>query len=128
VFGTWHGSFGLNTAYGDPIIENTPSTTESPTPQVIEFIPSVPQDAPEITLISRNSDNEFSVINTQDDSTDEVSILGSKATGDNGLGAVVLNELPTRSVNLVLIAGTIFLLIISAAGLNQIRLMRRANL
>ncbi|MFZ2125719.1 MAG: hypothetical protein WA087_02540 [Candidatus Saccharimonadales bacterium] len=130
VFGTWHGSFGLNTAYGDPIINNNPSpdVTESPTTRVIEFIPSVPQDAPEITLISRNSGNEFSVINTQDDSTDDVAILGSKATGNNGIGAVFLNELPTRSVNLALIAGTIFLLIISAAGLNQIRLMRRANL
>ena len=116
VFGSWFGSFGINTSAGNPIVSQ--NNTTSTAPRVIEFIPSTSrQSSADITLISKNSNEAFGVTTVQ--SHDVASVLGSTAPTKKIVIKPTTTSSPTNEVNLSLLAGSILIIIISAVGINR---------
>jgi len=121
VFGTWHGSFGIDTPYGDPVVGRQSSSKSN---RVIEFIPSSANQAPtNITFVGQNGSDDYSVISMETQSGN-VSVLGS-GTSKKVTLVPVKNSLSSSSINLALLAWSTFIVIISAAGLNRFRIARR---
>lgn len=118
VFGSWYGSFGLNTAYGDPVVEVDYS--QSPN-RVVEFIPAVTsQKDSNITVVSANSDGQYSATNSQNQS-DDGTVLGSMSSNDKGPRLTSTKRSVSNNVNLPLLVISVFLIIISAFGINRFR-------
>lgn len=97
VFGTWTGSFGVNTAAGDPL-ENTglagiaPSTASTPaaTPQTFAFIPKLPGANPAHGAVAGATNSQpptFSVQSGAASASSEVGLVsGSVAATHDGSG------------------------------------------
>jgi hypothetical protein len=126
VFGSWYGSFGIDTARGNPVNSGIGAqASNTSTSRVIEFIPSS-QKSSDITLVSANGDNGYSVTNMQNQQ-DNPEILGTTKSIDKGPGISPVSRLSSKSANIALLAGSTFLVIISAAGLNRLRFIRKVT-
>ncbi len=118
VFGSWYGSFGLNTAYGDPVVETDNS---QPPARVIEFIPAATsQRSSNVTVVSTDSDGQYSVTNSQNQS-ESGTVLGSTSSNDKGPRLTSAKRSVTNNVNLPLLAISALLIVISAFGINRFR-------
>ncbi len=120
VFGSWHGSFGIDTKYGNSDIANTelPASNNSST-QVIRFIPSkTSQESSDFTLVSKNNSNDYLVTNASQD-PQASKVLGISSSGTNGNGLIVQSAAKGIAMNIPLLVGSIFLTAISFAGIRR---------
>jgi hypothetical protein len=125
VFGNWYGSFGINTAAGDPTSNG--SSGQSPT-RVIEFVPKTTSQAPSsMTLVSGNSNSGYSVTKS-DPQTKKSSVLGSTSSKDNKIIAATPTSLtPPKGLDMALLSGSAFLIAISAAGIRRFLFVSKAG-
>jgi glucoamylase len=124
VFGSWIGSFGLNTSAGDPIIRSAGEThSESATQplRVIEFVPRGIRQSPAATIIQKGAVIQ-PVINTENEATDEGGTQANQSTpkmsSPDALGqggAELIN-----SLNLPMLFGSLILVGGSIAGLKRV--------
>lgn len=114
VFGNWEGSFGINTLAGDSI--NTSSGGSNN--RVIEFVPKPDATTSKVTLVSKNSSNNYSI--TEASSKPDPTTVLAGATGNNSkpTGYPLELTLP-KTVNFALLAGSLFITAISAAGIKR---------
>ncbi|NTW61537.1 hypothetical protein HGB24_02535 [Candidatus Saccharibacteria bacterium] len=105
VFGTWNGSFGIDTPSGNQTIENNSGNI---TPQVIQFIPKsnkVDSDPVAVTVISR-SDDSLSY---------KEQVLGD-AISKVGLSPMPLKKLSSDSFDWLMTIGIMAVALISVLG------------
>jgi hypothetical protein len=115
VFGNWYGSFGINTSAGDPV--GTSSVGNSST-QVIKFIPKPSSSSSKLTLVSNNGNGNYSITDTSSQS-DPGKVLGG-ATGNTTKPTGYSTNLTfPKTMNVALMAGSVFITAISAAGVRR---------
>jgi hypothetical protein len=111
VFGNWYGSFGINTPYGNPAVNKEKM-------RAIEFIPSsAKQSSADVTLISKNSSEGYSVT-TNVAQVNDNEVGGATTSRKEPVISLPKANLPS-GINLPLLGGSIFLTLISAAGLRR---------
>jgi len=120
VFGNWFGSFGINTAAGDPVVD--PQTPKDP-PSVIAFVPTITSSNKSNVTIVAKGDSGLYVTSTQPQ-PDTGKVLGAAVTVSD---PPVVDKLPSNSVNIALIAASVLVVAIAGAWLNRIRLIRGAS-
>jgi hypothetical protein len=117
VFGNWNGSFGINTAAGDPI--NT-SAAGGSNNRVIEFVPKPTSSSSKITLVNKNVSGSYTLMESNNQS-DAGKVLGGAIGSSN-------TKKPTgystdlaypKTMNVALMAGSVFVTAISAAGVRR---------
>jgi hypothetical protein len=123
VFGTWHGSFGLDTEYGNAITESiTPIEDKGTTAtRAIEFIPTT------INTTSQFSTNSTFASSVASNNTTPRTSAGIHLQPDKAkvLG-VVADSLPSvEGSNAALLAAAMFLVVSAVFGLNKFRLTRK---
>jgi hypothetical protein len=116
VFGTWDGSFGINTSAGDPI--NT-SAAGGSNNRVIEFVPKPASTTSKVTLVSNNGNGHYSV-STTDNQSESGKVLGG-ATNKNPTKPTGYSTALTypKTMNVALMAGSVFITAISVAGVRR---------
>jgi hypothetical protein len=115
VFGNWYGSFGVNTSAGDPV--GTSSAGNSNT-QVIKFVPKPNTGSSKVTLVSNNGNASYTISDTNNQS-DPGKVLGSTT---NNPTKPIINPITLtypKTMNVALMAGSIFITAISAAGFRR---------
>ena len=114
VFGNWYGSFGINTPYGNATINKEKM-------RAIEFVPaSSKQQTSNLSVVSHNSDNGYSTSTSEvsGSQAEEVMATSDYEGGGNGVAALPVNR-SVKGINLPLLGGSLFLTLISAAGLRR---------
>lgn len=126
VFGNWEGSFGINTAAGNPI--NT-SASGGSNNRFIEFVPKPSTTSSNITLVSNSGNGKYAV--TQTDNQSEPGKVLSGAIGKTGpakpTGYSTELAFP-KTMNVSLMSASIFVTAISAAGIRRFFLMGKPGL
>jgi hypothetical protein len=118
VFGSWVGSFGLNTSAGDPIADTSSNTATGTTQplRVIEFVPRGAKQAPRATVIQRgtilpSSTNTQNVTDQSSDSNKPVVANESSSSASpvyHGAALVDSLNFPMLLGSLVLVGGSLF--------------------
>jgi hypothetical protein len=123
VFGNWYGSFGINTAAGDPV--GTSSAGNSNT-QVIKFVPKPNTSSSNVTLISNNGNGNYSVTDTNNQS-DPGKVLGGTTSNTTKPTGYSTNLTFPKTMNVALMAGSVFITAISAAGVRRFVLTNKTG-
>lgn len=123
VFGTWDGSFGINTAAGDPT--NTTSAGGSNN-RVIEFVPKPNNSSSKLTVVSNNGKGSYSVTNTNSQS-DSGKVLGSATNNPTKPTGNPISLTYPKTMNVALMAGSVFITAISAAGVRRFVLTNKTG-
>jgi len=118
VFQNWYGSFGVNTAYGDPVTEEKASAPTGP----IQFIPA----ASETTQTNVRS----TIIDTRTirstealiEAASEQAVLASSAAtnADDPVQRLVKQAEEPQDYRIWIVAGSLFLIGLSAIGLRRL--------
>jgi len=137
VFGTWHGSFGVDTAYGNPIVSDSgdasTKTGQSAVKamKVIEFIPrNVSTDLSSytpspVTIISSNNDGTPPLVTESQPKAELTSAtLGAKTNGGSPLSQ---GSPLTVDFRLPILTGSAFLAALSFAGLKRLLFARKSD-
>lgn len=121
VFGSWYGSFGVNTAYGDPVVENNPAPTNSGGGSpggVFVFVPkSTPSGAPKATVIDTRQ------LQNTDQDHQEVLAAATKnvaATSSPVEAPAKANNDTVFDYGLLIAAGSLTLVGLSIVGLKRL--------
>jgi hypothetical protein len=117
VFGTWHGSFGVDTPYGNSIAKSAdPKVNGGLTPRAIEFIPTpIANQTSSNTTLTSNNTSKISTATSLHIPFSSAKILGAVAASiPNAAGS-----------NAALLAALMFLVVPAAFGLNRFRLARK---
>lgn len=115
VFGNWYGSFGINTPYGNTTINKEKM-------RAIEFIPaSSNKQSSSLSIVSHNSGNGYSTSTSElrNSKVEGVMTVASSDSGGDADVAVLPVGNSTKGMNLPLLGGSLFLTLISAAGLRR---------
>ncbi|MCX6728233.1 MAG: hypothetical protein NTV39_00470 [Candidatus Saccharibacteria bacterium] len=116
VFGTWDGSFGINTSAGDPI--NTSSGGSNN--RVIEFVPKPSATTSNVKLVSNNGGTgKYSVTETNNKSDPGKVLGGATNNTTKPTGYPTGLTYPAKTLNVALMAGSVFITAVSAAGVRR---------
>lgn len=123
VFGDWYGSFGVNTPYGDPVVQNSsgPSTSSGGGGEPSGVFVFVPKSGPAHT-------SNATVIDTRDiqngDGTHQAVLAAATHTNGTPSSSVEApaknNNDTTFDMGLVIAAGSLLLVGLSAIGLRRL--------
>lgn len=124
VFGSWLGSFGINTAAGDPIVTQTVTASSgggANPPHVMEFIPHAPRKVP-VTVVQGDT---TSSIGTSEGSDSDSAVLGWDTSSTNTPDSTKPSKIskaatPTESFNVLLLIGSLILVGGLVVGLRRI--------
>ncbi|MDB5179749.1 MAG: mucin7-like protein [Candidatus Saccharibacteria bacterium] len=119
VFGSWYGSFGINTPYGDPPSGSTiGSASETTQPGVITFVPHTDSTSPvhKVTLIDSQQLAQAA--------TTEAAVLGATSGSDHSGGSVTTTPHPSAVVKndfrLPIVIGSLFVVGVSGVALRRL--------
>ncbi|HEY8886788.1 MAG TPA: hypothetical protein VIM31_04825 [Candidatus Microsaccharimonas sp.] len=121
VFGNWYGSFGVNTAYGDPPSSAGVATGSGDTatqPGVIAFVPRTAQSAPthKVTIIDSQQLAQVAPADT--------GVLGDTSLNDTLVGSTntkpVSSAIVKNDFRLPIIIGSLFVVGISGITLRRL--------
>ncbi len=121
VFGNWYGSFGIDTAYGNPTINNSVyQTNDNSNLKVIDFIPKTSNHRtyPILTVIDRGNDNSY-FASVSDQKSETAKILGSTVSSNGGQGPLTTNSTSPKIINTPLIFGSMLIFGVSAVGVKR---------
>lgn len=112
VFGSWYGSLGIDTPYGNPILNNiSESQPSGSTEKVIQFIPHNFTKIPTATII--DGENILPTIATSN-STDDNPVMAKKNQANPSSSSQKVTP------NVMLLGGAAFLTTISSIGIKRI--------
>lgn len=119
IFGSWYGSFGINTPYGDPPSSIAiGSASETAQPGVITFVPRTDSAAPvhKVTLIDSQQLAKAAVSDAE--------VLGTTSGSDHSGGNITTTPHPsavvTNDFRLPIVIGSLFVVGVSGVALRRL--------
>jgi hypothetical protein len=115
VFGNWYGSFGVNTAAGDPVNANSAGNSNT---KVIEFVPKPNTGSSKVSVVGSSGSGSYTVTDNSNQS-ETGKVLGGTSNNTTKPTGYSTELTYPKTLNVALLAGSVFVTGISAAGIRR---------